>query len=516
MASLNSVNQGAKSSLSDDRFNASRVYRPRVHCDLTVPAAGKTSEKRALENSIETITLPVRVRKLHLTRNDHNQADECKIEAEYLDVGLDPRTLGNATVAVYVGEDDFQKHGVQTFTPTKDNLRFVGIVTRCTREGSENDGHALSIDFQDYTSLFLQYKHYPPEAAIPYEATLEEAWNIVCDNTGPWIESEKKIKSVVSVLKNKLRAQGGVSLDKKIGEAVTERFRSLGKVIPKNKDMDCWAYWQQCVQMLGLISYIYLDECVVTTATNLYTVTDPPIFVWGNNIEYIKEEKNLLIGKRPILVRSYDPLTNKQLEAFYPPVDDPRSFKKTTPAKTKEKQQGTAITKGQDRYVVHYPAVTSQEALDEIALRIYLEMAAQELEGTLGTKEMSVLRAHQGLYDLLNLGAGDSIQVTYDPESKSILKGLKGDKRSQINYLTERGYSLSAANYLVDNLNEVDKWLPNFYVRRVEVMLDSDETDCDFRFEIGYVNMINIDGSTQDNSIQAEKDLAILEKSLGA
>lgn len=497
-----------------------RIYRPRIHCELTVPTIGTTSNKVSLEDSSETVTFPIRVRKLHLTRNDHNLADECRIEAEYMDTGLDPRILKNATVSVYIAEEDPNQSSTfaSGFFSNPDNLRFVGILTKCTRAGSEEEGFTLSMEFQDYTSMFLQYKHFPADKAIPYSATLEEAWAIICDNTGPFVESVGGIKSVVTALRNRVRflARPGREIEAealknvRVGDAVAERFRKLGKVQLMHPDMDCWAYWQQCIQMQGLISYIYLDECIITTATNLFTSDDPPVLVWGENILSIKEERSGLFADKGIVVRSFDPLTNRQLESFYPPVGDKRVQHKTVQAKAKNgaiaPRQPTALTKGEDRNVFHYPGISDQKRLDDIAKRIWLERSKQELEGTLVTKEMRVSRVSDSLqlnntkhdFDLLNMGNGDTILVGFDPENKLILNSL-GSQSEQIAYLLDRGYSRDVAKYMVENLATIQQWFPNFYVKRVEVSIDADETDCDFTVEIGYVNHINIDGSSLEN-----------------
>src|ERR1041385_521262 len=303
------------------------VYRVRVAAFITVPQKVQRGQNTSFSD-VPTVRLPVRVRKLHLTYNDHNLADECRLDAEYKDLGLDPRSLTNATVEVYIGEAD----GGEKWHPKPEDLRFVGIMWRPARMGSEEDGLTMSLEFRDYTTLFLENKHYPPSADPSYDEKLSDIWTKICDNTGPVDPDTGKISSTVQSLRDKLVFSGNAH-DTVLGEAVSERFRKFGKFQRVHPDMDSWAVWQRCVGMLGLISYIFMDRCIVTTSRGFYTEEDPPVFLWGQNILSIHEDRLPNRAKGVVLV-SYDPLTNSTIEAQYPQKGDKRILKKTIPATT--------------------------------------------------------------------------------------------------------------------------------------------------------------------------------------
>lgn len=470
---------------------ASRTYRPRVRAFLTVPIAGTDQERRSQNQNKDTIELEFRVRKLRIEYNDHNMADTASIEGEYLDIGQDPRSLSNATIAIYVDEAQMTG-GQESFTKTPDNLRFVGIATKIARAGSEDDGWTLKIDMHDYTQLFLEQKHYPPDKVPTYDMTLSEAWALICDNTG-FIGEDLKIVSSVSALRTKIRFVGDTQ-DTVLASSVLPRFRKFGKV-QVHPDKDAWAVWQQCCAMCGVMSFIRLDEVVVTTATNYYTVEDPPVLSQGQNIYSIHEDRNCTFVRKGIHVISYDPTKNSTIEAFYPPLRDPRVLKKAVKAKTLNGKDDAAETKIEQRDVHYYPAITDKTRLLEIAQRIYEEKARQELEGTLVTKEMRVKRKNSGReVDLLSLGAGDTVRVEFNPENRLFLKSLKS-KDVQFAYLLEKGYTPSVAKYLVDNLAALDRWVPEFLIKRLVIEIDTDEQEGDFSIEINYLNHIQIDAS---------------------
>lgn len=476
--------------------------RPRCYAELTVPNFGTGTERVNQNDTTDVTILPIRPRKAHLSLNDLNHADELRLIVDYKDAGLDPRVLSNATVAFYLSDEikAFDDAGWTQAGPN--DLKFVGIMTKPARQGSESEGLTMSLEFQDYTTLFIQNKHYPPEAAPTFDMTLSEAWALICDNTGPRKE-DGSVASVAQALRDRIKFQGVDDI--KLGEAVIPRLRSLGK-IQICPDWDAWKVWQQCCGSLGLISFIELDNLIITTDTNFFTVNNPPVMVWGKNIYSINEERDSVIARKGIRVKSYDPLTNSTLEALYPPKGDPRILKKTTVAKTgsgKTKSRHSSgpvlptVDHSEDREEFDYPAVTNQDRLEEIAKRIWNERARQELEGTIVTYDVVTSRVSNDLFELLNLRAGDTIRVTFDPTTLTLLKS-EGSKNKQIAYLLERGYTPEVSNFIVDNLQQLDAWPANFLVKGVEIEFETEENDGSFSIKINYCNMINIDGSTID------------------
>lgn len=488
------------------------LYRPRAFLELTLPEAGSSVERNQQKDSELVFTFNVRIRNFHLTKNDFNLADELDVVCDYKEVGLDPRALRNAIGTLYVGEDPT---GKDEWNPSTDNIRFVGIMSNVSRRGSEEDGVLLEMKFLDYTTLFIESKHYDPNKVPLYSQTLKEAWATICDATG-FLGDDGEFFSTVKNIRNRIKFEPAELESSKLGDAVLQRFQSLGKIQLQHPDMDSWALWRQCMDMMGLISFIELDQCIVTTATDYYTIDKHPTFVWGHNIETIVEERNSNFVGKSVVVISYDPLTNTSLEAVYPPRGDSRAKRKRIAAKAvggKHKKappdytQGPAAGKGEDRLRFDYPSVTSQDRLNEIAKRIWLEISRQELGGSLTTREMRVSltssdsnQAQGGvatgeLSDLLDLRAGDSIVVTFDDEDKNILN-LLGSESEQINYLLDRGYSMQSIAYLIKNLKDMFAWVPEFLVKRVEIEMNSDESEGEFKVSIHYINMINIEGSS--------------------
>jgi len=71
--------------------------------------------------------------------------------------------------------------------------------------------------------------------------------------------------------------------------------------------------------MLGLISFIDVDRCVVTTATDYYSAMRPAVLVWGSNLARLSERRDIHFANKGIAVRSFDPITGRTIEALWPP-----------------------------------------------------------------------------------------------------------------------------------------------------------------------------------------------------
>lgn len=445
------------------------LYRPRALLRLTIPLPKG-------DGTYEPLTYDVEVRKADLERNDHNHADSLSVEVDWIDAGLDPRWMAGGTCEFYLGTaDDFG-----AWEPGDDNLRFVG---RCVKPARSISGDSLKVtlDFHDYTSFFLVAKPVASDGTPLYSDTLQEAWVRLCD-----------VVPGVEALKDNLRLVG-VPAGAIIGSAVSQRFRTLGQV-PVKPGVDAWAIWQQVIGMMGLISYFDLDKCIVTTATDYYTATNTPKFLWGRNILDMNESRNNDRGTRGVGITSFDPLTGTSLEATWDPLADKRKVKKATkpPAKTKKsKKAGAAKVEKPELDFFVYPGVTDPARLLEIAKRVYEERSRQELDGSLTTADMTAETTADSEYDLLSLRSGDTIEVRYlESDDADFVRGF-ASRSDRVNYLvTEKGYTPPVAQILAANVDAMTSKGNLFYVKAAKISLDSTEEGGTFRVSLDYINKV--------------------------
>jgi hypothetical protein len=439
---------------------------------LTVPILGTRAERIQQEKSDEEITLPLRPLSVSLERNDHNQADSCSLTVDWTDAGVDPRLLDDGVLSVYIGEAD----ALGNWTPGRKDLRFVGILEEPDAERATDQAGRVTLDAIDYTTLFLTAKPFGSAGIPDYSQSLADAWRRIVSQT-PGAEA----------LEDALVFEGGTSPHDKLGAAVADRFRSLGKV-STNRETDAWAVWQQCVGMLGLISWVREDQVVVSTATNLYTEIDPPVMIWGKNIEFWRESRSGREARKGIGVTSFSPLTGTSLEAYYPPVGDPRVKRKAAAAK---KGNAAAVRQAEERAWFAVPFITEQEILERYARRIWEERHRQELEGEIKTAEMRVERHFGDMFDLLTLKSGDAIKVQVDPESRQLLDRIETPE-GQVAHLMRRGYSRQTATLIIKNYQEFSSLEPVHYVKTVRVDMSVDPDGGSFGISVNYVNRIQV------------------------
>ncbi len=460
-------------------------YRPRMLAELTVPTQGNRSERRAADNDPKAVRVRVPIRRLALERNDHNHADECRLLLDWRDAGADPRLLKNAAAQVWLANADDSGN----WTPSRENTRFMGILTKPARRAKEGEALSVELCFQDYTVLFLERKPFPTVGIPDYSQTLDDAWRRICDNVGWYNPDTNKIDSSVTILRDRIRLEG---LDKfpKLGTAVAKRFASLGHV-PVKPDTDAWAVWQQCVGMLGLISYIHLDECIVTTATNYYTKDDPPRLIWGRDIIGMDEGANPF-RQKGIGITSFDPLTGTALEALWPPVGDQRIKHKRIVAKKAHDEAATR--KSEDREYFAVPSVTDPAALLNVAKRVYEERSRHEIEGTVEIAEMTTDTVSGSTFDLLALGAGDNVRIEFDQADKEILAAL-GSIEQRVAYLVETGLEEQIAEIIARGIEDFALLDCVFFTKKVATTIEVTPEGGSYAVQISYVNRIKVDGN---------------------
>jgi hypothetical protein len=451
------------------------LYRPRTLALLAVPRLGTREQRIRQERSTEVISVPARPIGVRIERNDHNTADSCDLTLDWSEAGVDPRLLDDATVEVHIANADHRGN----WTPSPETCRFIGVVKEVNAARSADDAATVELSCVDYTTLFLEAKPFGSLGIPAYSQRLDEAWRTIVSQTPG-----------ADVLATRLTLEGLATFPD-LGTAVSERFRKLAKV-PTEPETDAWAVWQQCVGMLGLISFMHADRCVVTTATNYYSDADPPMLIYGRNLLSWQESRISALSRKGVGITSFDPLTQTTLEALWPPIGDGRVKRKRAKAKKVQSQETVRTNEDRDYFAV--PGVTNQELLVEVAKRAWEERSRQELSGRIATHELAVRTESGKRFDLLNIRAGDSIRVQVEPENQQLLSSLATDSE-RITFLQARGYGREIAGLLVRNMKEFSRLSAKYLVKRAQIDLQDDGDDGSFEIAIEYVNRIEIDGS---------------------
>ncbi len=481
------------------------IYRPRMHARMLVPL------DHGVSPSEHRVVLTPRLRSATLTLNDHNHADELEFECAWSDLGIDPRMARSAAVEFYMAD---VVDGTDNVPATRANFRFAGIVDTVERAASEM-GHIARVRCRDYTALFIAMKPLPPEGVPLVTDTLVDAWRRICDHTG-YVDPEGNITSSVQLLRDRIEFRGGADPGLVIADAMAARFRQIGGPIHVPPKADAWAVWQQAVGMLGLVSYIDRDRCIVTTSVDAYADDgeEAPALIYGTNILEMTETADSGWDGKGVWLTSFDPLTGKTIEAHYPPSSAPAARGKkatgsdgTTHASTQQRRAAAGdVVDAKDYWHQSYPGVTDPETLARIARRAWEERARQEMRGTLTTCEMRVPvdasvasgaavlgalpSATRGEIDLLDLRCGDSIRVEIDHVDRELFARLPTEA-ARANYLIELGYQPTPAWILARN-SRASAFGRVFKVTDLRIHLAADADGGEFSVQINYVNKIEL------------------------
>jgi len=482
---------------------------------LTVPIFGSSRQKTEEDKGRTTQNIDVMVRRASLTKNDHNQADELDISFEWMDGGVDPRFLKNATIDFYVG--DAVSYGSDDIPLDHTTLRFVGVAIKVTRIGKDDTGFVVDMTFKDYTYFFLKSKPFPAEGYPLFSDKLSDAWERVCDHTGwedPSVEGDNKIVSCVTDLRDSIVFEGNIDTSRTLGSVVPKRYAKLGKYDSSiERTADAWTVWSRCVGSLGLITFIDRDQCVVTTSAAYY-IDDPnnpdrpkpPKMIWGKNILSLEETAHGEFEGKGVCITSYDYNNETTLEAYWPPRDQKHSpilTKRVVAHKLRKGESAADQAIQTNRYdFIEYNGVTDQGTLLAIAQRAYDERSRQELTGTVRTSEFfidaSLIGNVSTKVDILSLRSGDEIQIAVDPFNREVLSSIS-NRNDRVAYLVSKGYKEDIANLIVMNMEAFSSLQPTYHVRGIHMNLDSDADGGNFEVDISFCNRIQVDGEIKND-----------------
>jgi hypothetical protein len=384
-----------------------RLYRPRAFMQLTLPGSGDDVDN--------PVSFPVRVQSFNLTVNDHTHADELRAVFDWHDAGIDPRILSTAIGSLFVGNEGDE----DLWTPADEDLRFIGRMTAAKRHGGGDRAMAVEAHFLDYTSFFIQAKPFATKGIPRLDQTVADAWVTLISG----FEDEDGLNPV-SELADAIEFRGLDAPGPVLGKATAPRFRKAGARVHVDPKKDAWGIWQDVVGSVGLISYWDRGALVVTTALDLFTGSNRPVFLWGHNILTFNEERSNNFERKGVAITSFDPVSGTTIEALWPPVGDKRLNRKI--AKPVAKGQGghggskgkaPDPAAGEHRDTFQFSGITDPDALLELAKTVYLQRSRQEFTGSISTAEMLVEtegaddnRADRaGTYDVLSLRSGYSL-----------------------------------------------------------------------------------------------------------
>jgi len=253
-------------------------------------------------------------------RNAARAPDKATIEIDYRDFPVDPRLISAIHVAVFVQEDG-----------APDTLCFVGYVDTPTSEIDANRA-IVRLECRDYTRLGLDRTW----RTVAKEAPIVGADGKPTKKTRISIPKGQTLGGFVDAWRKSLDSSAPTAFSPAPTVFEDPSFRGLdiskvasgSNLVLKNGDT-AWDALLTVCEWYGLLPVWTIDpsEGPVLLIRSAAAASNRTVrFVWGENVERFKIERNLQAPERKrVRVVAYNPRLGKAIAADYPPFIRPKS-----------------------------------------------------------------------------------------------------------------------------------------------------------------------------------------------
>ena len=438
--------------------------------------------------------------------NSYSEADTFNCTLRWEDFPFDPRLIRNALVIISI----FDLKKLDNITDFKlkqvrDNSIFVGNVDQYSVK-LDSAVREVHIEGRDFTSIFLETKF--DNANLEDEASKRTR---KIDLNRSLVKILEDLKSNVPGAESiAIEPAEGITLPTNVAVAspgfslVSGQTSTDGKFTYVQKHENYWDVIQNICQSVGVIAYIKKDKLVLTNSRILFhgesfSTKEPIPFIYGENVSSLSFRRNLGRKKRfNIIMKSWNTKTNTPFKVSIPRDATAQWSKETNIPKAVQKiqtldAQGNQITKDAPGYLFSYHNKT-REQMVEIGQGIFEEIARQQIEGEMETKEMVVNNQNGVEIDLTKISVGtplllEIVQKDIQYISRKTIDGDPVSDGKRMNYLISRGYSVETASVLIEAVAQTSgKIRPVFYIRSADIMIGQDG----FSLRIGFVNYIEL------------------------
>jgi hypothetical protein len=429
-----------QSQLAELRAERTTIFRELANASTgdgeTPPPAvvsGRPPDDRTVVGNIEPVSVQIE-------RNGLSTAGTATIEMDYIDMPFDPRVIRNAHVEILVGvvpADDYEA-GIENNEKRDDgsllsvvgraddgNLqgatRFVGLVDSwSTRFSEERD--VISLECRDMSAYLRDiplHSGLSIDLTLPIDEGIRDLLNRASaatrDTTVVWAGDGDPI----------------VPADAMSSRRRGRRGRRQRRARRSNEDMSLWDHITDVVGSIGFIAIFRDYDVTIIEARTLFGSEGVQRMIYGRNIEVLEFTRRMQGVKVPTIeVRSYDADLGRIRWARYPVRRGERTsgiFGRDNPPRPLRANEvpPSGSNPEESIKVIRVSQITDPETLSRIARNYFEQVGRQEIEGSIDTREVSSYDVNPEAVDLLNMQAGDSIEVL-------LATGRQGEEQVEI------------------------------------------------------------------------------------
>jgi hypothetical protein len=413
-----------------------------------------------------------------LERNGRRTPDTAVVTLDFKDMPFDPRAVRAAAIEIIIGVVSAEEYALgiaggrrddgtlqSVVAPTTQGLfilgtgtRFVGVVDDWEIEYDGDDGDTVKLVCRDLTAIPADTPMVAGDGIdldLPLDQGIRELFNrypgtanttVVWEGTNPFAP----VPSVAVALPVTQRTRRGTS-------ARRHQQSSGGNA----GSMKLWDHVTDVCNQIGIVP-TFNDEALVLSEPQRYNRRNPGTvkrMVYGRNLKKLGFKRKLGGVKVPTVeIRSFNASTGRCQWARYPTplgAQATGEFGVGAPPIARLATQVPASGRPEERIeVLNLPGVTNPVTLLQAARSVWEQIGRQEIEGSMETDDISSFGVSFDEADLLNLRAGDEIEVliastqqtpppSETPISATEIQALTFEGR--VNYLMNLGFRRSVA-----------------------------------------------------------------------
>lgn len=431
--------------------------------------------------------------------NDYTKADTFSATIDYKAFPFDPRCIRALGVTVHMenkrqtfvsNSNSADFNNLNLIKPSSENTIFTGFADEQSIS-FDDTSRTVSFEGRDFTSLLVD---------APFSKKT--------------IDLGRPLDTILTELINELETTKNLKIDNRTGEdlpnigSYAPDYNPLGKDRSAKKKENYWDVITELVQLAGLISYIELDELVITKPRNLYADTLPTQLVYGKNLSSLEFKRKL--GRQKgvnVNVRSANLQKKEVIQAKIPEEATEEWAKALGIARSRQKIQ-KIDTEGEIKEVdapfmtFNVANIANVDQLIKIGEGIWEEIGRQQIEGSLATKEMCIEQLDPVSKKLTEINTlkfrnGTPIKVEISADDLDRIAGIevpndiggidrKATEAKRERFLRQRCYEPAVAKAFAKTLGKFDT---RFYTKQVEFSMSQDNG---FEMRIEFINFVEV------------------------